>query len=642
MAPKRQRSSPLPSGHPSKRRAQDPLEESKLPIKTLKNPPRQRLEGLGLPPPLNAPARKPLPKKAPPPLAPQEKQQAPPNSTSSSSLSIPSDQRSDEEEEEEEEEAGTSHQHQQELQESQLPVSKTDLTSFSACFPPTTPNNLSEHLLLTIPSRFPFSQQYPRVKTIRLANIPRYRPLIPTTLDPFAYSANKHKNALTAFGATFLTAEQAASAADRALIAMWGFKSAEPLLHFPQPGYYKVEDRQQRFGHHLSSFLNNTICKEALEIKKKALAEKERLWNQASTSEQQRKRKKIRRIRDASALINEMDECGLCSSCRQPWLGAACERKQKARQMGYNSLKIAEKMLEDGADIEEEREDGNGEEEEREDQERAGGDSAAATTGSAGTASKPIISDLKHKLQPKKELNWLENPPKGKPVTIARWYHSTDVESLHKNNEAMLTAENSTEVAALNTALEASRTPGLATAFPPRDFIMQPPQIAMLRHAVDCAAAGVDLALVEEDDPRWARPVNPGGALQCSLCYGWHGTMSFKDCPLNQAANALEPPEKEPCRGCKGGRTGCSRCGRGDLPAAVWAPETVPCTWVDKVNPATLDVMHSVQSMASAAAVDFDRPDVAEKLGPEALLALGLLVEEVAAAQVTAKTSTSL
>lgn len=477
-----------------------------------------------------------------------------------------------------------------------------------------------------------------------MANIPRYRPLIPTTLDPFAYHANKNKNALTAFGSTFLTAEQAASAADRALIAMWGYNAAAPLLHFPQPGYYTLEDRQQRFGHHLSSFLNN-ICKEAIAVKKKAVYERERLYDSASKSEQQRK-KKIRRIRDASTLINEMEECGLCSSCRQPWLGAVCERKQRARQTGYNSLKIAEKMLENGVEIEEEDiEDGNREvkvSEEQEEEEGAGASAAGtATTAAAGTDSKSSTSNLKRESQLKKDLIWLENPPKGKPVTIARWYHSRDIESSHKNNEAMLSAEISTEVAALSTSLEASRTPGLATAFPPRDFIMEPPQTALLQHAVDCAAAGVDLALVGEDDPRWARPVNPGGTLQCSLCYGWHGVMNFKDCPVNQAANAVEPPLKEPCSDC-GGITGCSRCGRGDLPAAAWAPETVPCTWVDNVKPATLDVMQSLQSLASAAAVDFDRPDVAEKLRPEALLALGLLTEEVAAAQVTAKTSTSL
>jgi len=121
MAPKRQRSSPLPSEHPPKRRAQDPLQESQPRIATLKNPPGQRLEGLGLPPPLNAPSQTLFPKKAP--LSPRKKQQAPPSPTSSSSLSIPSDSLDDEDEKEED--AGTSHQqqHQQESYESQLPVS---------------------------------------------------------------------------------------------------------------------------------------------------------------------------------------------------------------------------------------------------------------------------------------------------------------------------------------------------------------------------------------------------------------------------------------------------------------------------------------------------------------------------------------
>ncbi len=477
------------------------------------------------------------------------------------------------------------------------------------------------------------------MKAVHLKLNPKYRPLIPTTLDPLAFASNKNKNALTTFGATYLSSDQAAVAADRALIAMWGYKAAAPYLHFPQPNYYKIEDQQQRCGHYLTAFLQS-ICQEAEALKKTAVRERERSYHRAVDDERERK-KKIVRIRDHSTsnLINEMKDCGLCAACRQPWLGVVCERRVAARKLGYNSLKIAEKMLENGVEIEEgvETSDKESEEENEEDEHHQG--AGAATAAATAAKRKPRRNK---KSTTSSDLLWLEEPPKGKSASAARVYHSRDVESTYKHSEAMATAKTAAEVAALTAALASNRTPGLATAFPPRDFMMQPPQHDLLRHAVDCAAAGVDLTLTGEEDSRWIRPVDPRGALQCSLCYGWHAVGSRdKECPVNQAANAVEPPGKELCSEC-GGIQGCSRCGRGDLPAAVWAPAAVPCAWIDNVKPATLDVMQSVQSMASAAAVDFDRPDVAGKLGPEALLALGLLAEEITAAQVASQTRTSL
>jgi hypothetical protein len=450
------------------------------------------------------------------------------------------------------------------------------------------------------------------------------------------------------FGATFPTAEHAASAADRALIAMWGFKAAEPYLHFPQPNYYKIEEQQQRFGHHLTSFLQS-IVDEAVEINKERRKEQALSYQGARKIEFQRRRK-IRRLRDTMEIIDERKDCGLCSACRQPWLSLICERKAQARQVGYNSLKVAEKMFESGVEVEEDdvedlENDSDEEEEENEEERETGGSDAAATAATTGVQGKVSTKDGKSTKSRKKlttaNLLWLKEPPKGKAVATARWNHSSEVDSLYKHTEAMATATATAEVSALTTALEASRIPGLATTFPPRDFMMAPPQPALLRHAMDCAAAGVDLTLVGEEDPRWGRPLDPR-AVQCRLCHGWHPVgMQDKECPVNQAANAVEPPRKELCSEC-GGIQGCARCGRGALPAAVWAPASVPCAWIDNVKPATLDVMHSVQSMASAAAFDFDRTDVAGKLGPEALLALGLLAEEVAAAQATATMNTSL
>jgi hypothetical protein len=45
-------------------------------------------------------------------------------------------------------------------------------------------------------------------------------------------------------------------------------------------------------------------------------------------------------------------------------------------------------------------------------------------------------------------------------------------------------------------------------------------------------------------------------------------------------------------------------------------------------------VMESLQNVGNAAVVNFNRPDIAGKLGPEVLLAMGLVVQEVVDAQV--------
>jgi hypothetical protein len=117
MAPKRQRSPPLPTGRSSKKRAQEPLEESHPSIEKHKSAPRQRLEGLDLPPLIAAPSRRPLPnEKAPPPLPSRKKQQqneTPPSPTSSTSLPIQSNIS--------EEDDGVTTQQQQQQQQQQVP-----------------------------------------------------------------------------------------------------------------------------------------------------------------------------------------------------------------------------------------------------------------------------------------------------------------------------------------------------------------------------------------------------------------------------------------------------------------------------------------------------------------------------------------
>lgn len=482
--------------------------------------------------------------------------------------------------------------------------------------------------------------QYLRIKRIDTRGSPRWRPLIPGSTNPLAIKNAERK--LSQFGATYPKASQAAEAADRALIAMWGPKAAAPNLNFPLEKYPQ-EEQQQRFGTALSSFLLK-ICEESATARAEKQGERLKRGLPASWQAKERRRLQVKKIR-TTRIVDETVNCGICPTCRQPWLHEVCYRKKAARTLGYKASKVAERMLDEAGghisgldDDSEELASANASLKDHKSTSEAA-NVAIETAKQEGEATILAIEKGKGKnlILGKKEspieLEWYGQPPKGSHAA-PRDRHMNRIESKHIQAESTAAEEAAAEAAALTNKLDQSQLPGIVTAPPPKDFIPPPPHASLLRHAVECAALDADLALVGEDEARWALPLGQMGVGPCTMCLGFHGGTP-KDCPLVQAAYAAPKAHlEEHCRHCVGVKfPNCKHCGRGVLPESVWMPAAVATPWMGKVPPATVEVMHSVQSMASAAAVDFDRPDVAGKLGPEALLAIGLLAEEVAKSQ---------
>ena len=418
---------------------------------------------------------------------------------------------------------------------------------------------------------------------------------------------------------------------------MWGPKAAAPQLNFSL-GNYPQEERQQRFGPALSSFLTK-IVEESVAVRalKKVLRMKTHM--PANWQARDKRNLEIGKIR-STKIIDERKKCGLCPACRQPWLAETCYRKKAAARIGYKATTVAERMLDEaidgeisGPEISELSSSSANDESAKEDQDD--GDIPEAPekgvkrgTGKSVTGKKESLSEF--------DLEWYGEPPKG-PNTVPRGQHNKKIESSHLQAESAAADEAARDFAAFEQLLDENQPLIWAVAQPPKDFVPLPPQRELLRHAVECTTLGADVALVGEDDPRWNVTQGQTGRGQCSMCFQFHGNV-VRNCPLIQAAYAVPKNYfKEACPRCVSAKVpGCKNCGRGALPEGVWAPASAATPWLNKIAPATQDVMHSVQSMASAAAIDFDRPDVAGKLGPSALLAIGLLAEEVAAAQIKA------
>ena len=464
-----------------------------------------------------------------------------------------------------------------------------------------------------------------------------------------------------------MTAIDAARAADVALIAMWGPTAAEPLLNFPLDSYTAAQ-RQQLFGNSLSSFLLS-LCEQAKAQRAKAVfetgvAKRDAGVSQLSKWEEEAKerRSKIHRLK-RTKLIDETKRCGVCPACRRPWLKEVCYRRQRARQVGYNSTKVAEAMLNDDDDESSGDDDGDSSSSSSDDEDDddevlvegeeihvAGDKNKLENGGGDGdiTRRKP----KKHQNQKEKtktdeyELKWYAKPTGTKGAAAAaaardrhRFLH---LESLHTRAESTALEEAAAEAAALTTALTASLPAGHSTAPPPKNIIPPPPHAALLRHALDCAALGTDLSLFDDEDPRFSKAIGPQGQLnQCNLCYGWHAASHPEQCPVIQAAYAVpisrqQQQQQQRCPHCADAAVpGCKKCVRKSLPVGVWTPAVMPVgSWMDEsIQPGVSEIMGSVQSVASAAVVDFDRPEVAAKLGPHALLAMGLLAKELVTAQ---------
>jgi hypothetical protein len=119
-------------------------------------------------------------------------------------------------------------------------------------------------------------------------------------------------------GAQFGTAEEAARAADRALLAMQGAEAARPQLNFPAATY--GADAQRRFGPALSEFLAG-ICREAAQArassKKKAAPLRGAQVTSWMDGQFRKEAKVLERMRRDPLYVDQAMPCGVCPGCRQ-------------------------------------------------------------------------------------------------------------------------------------------------------------------------------------------------------------------------------------------------------------------------------------------------------------------------------------
>ncbi|KAL4856869.1 hypothetical protein ACK3TF_002914 [Chlorella vulgaris] len=128
----------------------------------------------------------------------------------------------------------------------------------------------------------------------------------------------------------------------------------------------------------------------------------------------------------------------------------------------------------------------------------------------------------------------------------------------------------------------------------------------------------------------------------CQLCGGArHGARGYKGCPVAQMALAVPATQPE-CPGCADKeQPGCKQCmgaaaGR-QGGGALAQPFVRRAPWLDRLPPATSQLMLAAQDFCSAAVSDLGVPAASWQCTPKALLAVALLAEEAAKRHVVAR-----
>lgn len=167
------------------------------------------------------------------------------------------------------------------------------------------------------------SPEYRRVLERRRGSSVTWSVLIPSSPFPPPRAVTSDGiGALVPLGAVFGTAAEAAKAADKALIAMWGPRNASAHLNFPLVEY--GGEAVQRYGPELSTYLLK-LCEDgkAARHKAKARDEAERyVKNLGESHVSRRLARSIRRMKSAPDFVDPHAACGVCPACRQVrWLG---------------------------------------------------------------------------------------------------------------------------------------------------------------------------------------------------------------------------------------------------------------------------------------------------------------------------------
>jgi hypothetical protein len=420
---------------------------------------------------------------------------------------------------------------------------------------------------------------------------------------------------LLPFGAHFVEQSEAAAAADLALIAMWGFSAAAPFLNGPEELYSQKNEVVGRlFGSDLSSYLLS-IC----EISKSAKRKRPKLAS--GKSSEISRFEKLQKIKTEHCLVDEREPCGVCPACLFPFLDEKCYRKQLASKLNYKVEKVAANILNSappGTSKDFNNLNGSSP------QEESRGDAIRGDDG-ISTAVTWLVEETNNKKLQEKEhqsLEWIDHPKSR--LGEARKRHADWVVAELRTRQSQADNEDAQSLSTFIDMLRASGMPtALAKAPDPTDILSPPEHKEIFDHALMCTLLDADVSLVDEDDERFAAPLGESAIPPCMLCRGWHPKRNgYLECPVMRIAYATQSNTLESCEN-----------SRRSLPEFVWTPAFISTPWVSSVAPETLYLMECLKELGNAAATDFDRPDVAGKLGPHALLALGLLGEELASAQ---------
>jgi len=461
-----------------------------------------------------------------------------------------------------------------------------------------------------------FKTLYRRVRPIKVGQSVVYQALIPS--HPFKSSRHLTEKDLVSFGATFKTSIEAGTAADLALVAMWGRFVAAPHLNFPISMLGSAEDVRCRYGSELSSYLFSLTM--------------------MSPSRRKRRGALLRRYYDKILPSGNITSAAATTN---------------AVENSYNDNHSDNGHGRDG------KQKGIGHQ----------------------TYLKSKCFDVKVNGGSMK-FRWVQDPfsirvDNGKQLKES----AARVLDLHYVNP------NSNEEVAMSAAIMESRKlylglKGLDVAPNPKSLFIPGPHARIIETARIAADAGVRVGILSKvsqlrhkhDDPLDDFKISCGKSIRacaqnaqntkpkefhCSLCNVGHANLRHHrlQCPVVQTAMAMPAEDKAPAPGvcplCGGlglelnqskkcenrsdmgihmtlarkGK-GCDFC-RGKVPQSFWRPEAVSSPWLSHICPSTVDFMHAIQQVGSASIHDFDRPEIAGSLGPVALLAMGLLAEEI-------------
>lgn len=477
-----------------------------------------------------------------------------------------------------------------------------------------------------------YEEHYDRIQKHRQWN--RWEVLIPKC----SVHRMKNEKSFVKIGAKYPTAESAARAADKALIAVWGRGDAEEHLNFPLSNY-DPNVYFQRYGVDLSHYLVSLVQqgKQMQDVAKSSSRHREvgslhlRRFAQQRQFAQERKK-----MYDKNPLYKfHTIPCGVCPACKQPWLAMACVRSLKARELGYRTREHVQMSIE-GLEAMSYR--------------KAYRYAKAKNEKDIGTAivkeferkypvpeleppskdkvAPGVVEDAPDHDEAKEETTYERTPGDFQwmihfPTIKQRDFIKKRTEAGHRQMNLRLESVMAKEAKAVRDEILEDDS-FVKYEYPIRERQRDDGGYYNMLQSIDTARReGSDILFAQERSPIWMRP-STFKSQQCPYCRGWHAP-NLKLCPFMQATAAIVTAERPMCNRCKD--SGCSFCTKGSLPSWVWTPEFTRVGWVDEVSPEMLNLMLSIQHIGNAAISELKSPLIAGKLTANALLAMAVMAE---------------